>query len=67
MNGVVNVSKIAHKVGEIYKSDAPLEEKIIRLVEYGRKCGINSNNFEILLGEIKKYEWGRRDNLEIMR
>lgn len=66
MNGVVKVSKIAHKLGEIYKSDAPLEEKIIRLVEYGRKCGINSYNFEILLNEIKKYEWEKRDNLKNM-
>lgn len=60
---VVLMGKIAETVEIIYKSELPLNDKIIRLIEYGRKCGINSYNFEILLGEIRKYEWEKRDYL----
>jgi len=54
---MIFMGKITETVNRIYCSKLPLDQKIIRLVEYGRKCGINSYNFDILLSEIKKYNW----------
>ena len=51
------MGRIAETVEEIYKSEYPLKDKIVRLVVYGRRCGINGYNFGILLDEIKKYKW----------
>lgn len=54
------MGRIFEKVSEIYKSKKPLNDKILSLIYYGRKVGINSYNFDIFIDEIKKYEWEER-------
>jgi len=54
---MIYMGKIADNVEKIYKSDVPLDQKIIHLVGYGKNVAINNYNFGILLNEIKKYRW----------
>ena len=53
---------IVRTIEGIYNSELSISDKIIRLIEYGRKCGMNSHNFEMMLDEVKKYKWGREEN-----
>jgi hypothetical protein len=55
------MGRIAETIEGIYNSEVSMSDKIIRLIEYGRKCGMNSHNFEIMLDEVKKYKWGREE------
>ena len=54
------MGRISERVNRIYNSQKPLTDKIARLVYYGWTIGFNSYNFDILIDEIKKYNWDER-------
>ena len=54
------MGRIFERVSEIYDSQKSMNEKILDLIYYGRKVGINSHNFDLFIDEIKKYKWDRR-------
>ena len=50
------MGRISERVSEIYDSQKTMNEKILHLIYYGRKVGINSHNFDLFIDEIKKYK-----------